>query len=423
MAVIIFGRRPYGRVHEHGGEYADTQFFHLNFVPLIPVGSRWISHVVGEERAGFPIRFHLRSVLATYLRIWGPVGAMALFMASGALPATVASIGLVALSAWSWTWRSRRGTRALQRSDFDRVALGSRCDPGWLTADMRRSLARELDAALAQRADARAPEDVARFGAADLEEAMLAYGLLRLRAADHPEAAVAADRLLSSAFDQLPRDGGPYREHLARAVPQLRESVAAAVRAHARASAHAVSGVKPRWYQRPRLQLVGLVLLTLCAAVSIRAFFAREGRPARDVGARVLAARPPVGHHVGVRCDRVDDPGWRVVKDDEPVADVTLCWIGTRVLPVVSTVDTEPPSTAVNGTLKELAAQAGPLTPWIAALRRDPDLDARSYDVYLARDGGAERRREIALAGAYVFLTALGWVFWIRAFQRRRRPA
>src|ERR1051325_870319 len=185
MSVIIFGRRSYGRVHEHAGEYADTQFFHLNFVPLLPMQSHWITQQIGEERAGFPIRLHLPSVAAAYLRIWGPVGAMAIFMASGSIPAVAASLALVAASAWSWTWRSRRGARTLQRSDFDRVALGSRCDPAWMTAAMRQSLKRELDAELARRTDPRSPEDVARFGATDAAEALLAYGLLRLGAHDH----------------------------------------------------------------------------------------------------------------------------------------------------------------------------------------------------------------------------------------------
>src|ERR1044071_2276099 len=123
MSVIIFGRRSYGRVHEHAGEYADTQFFHLNFVPLLPMQSHWITQQIGEERAGFPIRLHLPSVAAAYLRIWGPVGAMAIFMASGSIPAVAASLALVAASAWSWTWRSRRGARrAVEREQPGVVA-------------------------------------------------------------------------------------------------------------------------------------------------------------------------------------------------------------------------------------------------------------------------------------------------------------
>lgn len=110
-----------------------------------------------------------------------------------------------------------------------------------------------------------------------------------------------------------------------------------------------------------------------------------------------------------------------VIENGEPRQDVTFCWLGGRLLPVVSAIDAATPSATVDGKLNELSERAGLRTPWVQYLRDDHKLDAQSYDVFLSRSGRAERRREITIVAAYVFLTALGWVFWIRAFQRRRR--
>lgn len=422
MSVLIFGRRSYGRMHEHGGEYAGTDFFHIYFVPLIPLRSHWVTRVVGDERVGFPIRFHLASVIAAYLRFWAPIGAMAIFSASGSTVAVAASVGLVALSAWSWLWRSRRGVRAQQRSDFDRVALGTRCDPAWMTAEMRQRMARALAAKLASRKDARSPEDVARFGATDVDEALLAYGLLRLSAGEHREAAAAADRILSAAFDQLPGDGGPYRERLVQSMPELRDAVATAVGMHAAAAAREAAGAKRRWYQRPGVQLVGLLLLTPSAVTAFRGIGLHSGSTGHSITARELGSiRAPIGAHVRVQCDGIEDPGWQVVEGDEPRQGVAFCWVGTRMLPVISAVGVEPASDTVDGTLRSVPERAGRRAPWVASLRADAKLDAASYDVYLLRDGGSERRTEVAMGIAFLSLTTLGWVFWIRGLLRRRR--
>jgi hypothetical protein len=418
MSVIIFGRRSYGRVHEHGGEFADTQFFHIQFVPLLPLGSHWITRVVGDERVGFPIGLHLPSVIATYLRFWAPIAAIAIYVASGAMIAAAAAIGLVALSAWSWMSRSRRGGRAQQRSDFDRVALGTRCDPAWMLDPMRRRISRELGAELARRKDARSPEDVARFGATDVEEALLAYGLLRLSARDHRQAAADADRLLSAAFDQLPRDGGPYRERLVQSVPELREAIAAQAGAHAAASARAAAGTKRRWFQRPGLQLVGLLLLAPTALAGARQLV-NHVVPERTVGASELGSvRQPLGKHVRLRCDSVEDPGWRTRGDDGSEQEVALCWVGGHLLPVVSAAGDQPTAGTIDGKL-----QMFPSLSWVKALQADPRLDAAAYDVYLMRDDDARDRQDIATCLGLLTLSTLGWVFWIRGFMRRRRAS
>src|SRR6187551_935933 len=117
MGVVIYGRRAYGRVHQHEGEYADTQFAHIDFLPLFPLGSFWVTQDLGNgQRMGFPIKLNGRSVAATYLRIWGlPIGIG--MLAGGSLGVAIAGAALLALSLYSWTWRSRRAS-AHRRSDF-----------------------------------------------------------------------------------------------------------------------------------------------------------------------------------------------------------------------------------------------------------------------------------------------------------------
>src|SRR5437764_2188422 len=170
--MIVIGHRPYGRVHAHEGEHLETQFAHIDFLPLFPIGSQWITHEAGGNRIGFPVRLSLKSLAAGYLRVWGPLVAFVLFALGGIL----ASCVIAALVAWSWTWW--RLPRALRRrSDFNRVAFGSRCEPKWMTRAQRIGNEEALRKSAARRG-ARSPEDVARFGATDANEAVIAYGLL-----------------------------------------------------------------------------------------------------------------------------------------------------------------------------------------------------------------------------------------------------
>lgn len=264
---MVIGEHGSGRVHLCEGEYADTQFLSFNRAPLYPSRSFWITGELGEgKRLGFPIKLHRRSVLVAYLQTW--VLALAAFglMISTSLVLTSLSAALVALGLWSWTWSAQRGLAARRRSDFDRLALGSRCDPAWMTDEMRDGLARTLSARLAQLPSPRPPEDVARFGAVDLEEGLLAYGLLRLAAVKNPASAAAAEQVLERMRDRLPPEGSPYRELLASGVPELGAAISAAVEAQAEATRARIRAARaearPSWLQRPWLQVAGLLLFT-----------------------------------------------------------------------------------------------------------------------------------------------------------------
>jgi hypothetical protein len=417
MSVIIYGQRPYGRLPTHEGEYAHTVFAHIDFIPLFPVESFWItSELAPDERIGFPIKLHAKSVLATYLRFWAPAVAALVYLSWRSPVATALAIALAALSVWSWMWGPRRGARARRRSDFDRVALGSRCDPALMPDDMRRRLSRTLESQLAGLPDARPPDDVARFGARNFEEAILAYGLLRLNAVEHRAAAAAAERLLASTFDELPSEGGPYRERLAGSVPQLGAAISAAARAKAEARrAQIAAATAPRWAGWLWLKLVGLVCLTLLLVAPVISLFSlavpHTADPHELAGTRSLTGR------VTVRCDRVADGNWQVRDHDALVHRVDLCWLGDRVLPVVSRADEPIDSPTVRGELRWIVVSA-PLGSWAEELRRH---HVRAYDTYLDRD--ADSRTQIVAGIGFCLAIFVGWRLWIRAFRRHRRAA
>jgi hypothetical protein len=68
--VVIWGQRMYGRVDRFAGSHVATRFFHLYYVPLIPLSS-WL---VLEEQAdgrflGIQTSLQLRSVMLAWLRV------------------------------------------------------------------------------------------------------------------------------------------------------------------------------------------------------------------------------------------------------------------------------------------------------------------------------------------------------------------
>ena len=413
MGFIIYGRRAYGRVHQHEGEYAHTVFAHVDFVPLFPIGSFWVTEERGGERFGFPIKLNGRSVLATYLRVWGPLIATAVLATTHSLTPTIIGIALAALSLWSWTWRSRRGEVVLRRSDFDQVALGSRCDPRWMTDEVRDRTEQNLKSKLVTRVDARPPDDVARFGARDVDEAILAYGVLRMSSVRHRAAGKAADRLLASAFDVLPQEGGPYREATASPNAQLGSAIVAAARV---ASATKRLPPRRRWFHNPWVQLVGLVLLTF----NVARWGVAQLRATPTIGDRVLAGDPATGDTVRVHCDRIQDDGWQLVIGEKVDQQITLCWVGSRALPIVTKDDSNLAATDVEGELKSIATVPVQDEAWVTELYRDSDLHDAAYSVYLLRDDRS--RLELVLAIALSLATLVGWGAWLRALVVRRRP-
>ncbi|MEA2753151.1 MAG: hypothetical protein QOI41_7294 [Myxococcales bacterium] len=76
--VIIYGTRFYGKVQACGRSHVGTQFVHLYYLPLIPIGT----HLILEQNAdgtykGLKTAFSFRSMMAAYLRVWGPIAVIA----------------------------------------------------------------------------------------------------------------------------------------------------------------------------------------------------------------------------------------------------------------------------------------------------------------------------------------------------------
>src|SRR4051794_13011657 len=76
--VIVYGTRFYGKVKAAGSSFLGTQFFHIYYVPLIPIGT----HLILEESGGGSYKgiksdFSIKSMLAAYLPVWGPLAVIA----------------------------------------------------------------------------------------------------------------------------------------------------------------------------------------------------------------------------------------------------------------------------------------------------------------------------------------------------------
>src|SRR5689334_9579105 len=183
--LIIFGHQQYGRVDEHEGQYAHTRFFHLWYLPLIPTETVWILH--DGTRACHQMKRSWRSILSGYGRVWGPV--IALGGAAAAIAGSIVAIPVAATAAvaggWSWRTRRLRGDRDRLRSSFHLLAYGTRCDPLQMTDAMVAALRPGCEARWAELADGMTPEDAARLGARSLQQAVFAYGVLRIAAREH----------------------------------------------------------------------------------------------------------------------------------------------------------------------------------------------------------------------------------------------
>ena len=227
---LIAPRRTYGRIDEHDGEYVETEFRCLGWslIPLVPVRSFWIADDRGSQRTGFPIQLQPRSVAAAYLRIWAPGLATAVLAVGSSSLATAIAAALFGLSAWSWTWWPRDAALR-RRSDYDLAAFGSRCDPARMTDEMHRSLANQLALRASADGEPRSPADVVRYGPRTEEEALHAYGVLRLTDARNPprrspgllHGVGGAGWMISRAIRRRRFRGGPYRDRFAASAPEL----------------------------------------------------------------------------------------------------------------------------------------------------------------------------------------------------------
>lgn len=165
--VVVYGTRYMGKIERCSGSFIATKFFHIYWMPLLPLGS----HVVLEEHGdgsfrGIPAGLHLRSTLAAYLRTWGVLATLVLLFASGSsmssmgeegeLASFVGSTALMALCAlgalagWAFLGRLSSDAKGLRLVYQDHV--GHAVDPGAFDLPSKQGLRSTLLQQLLQRA-------------------------------------------------------------------------------------------------------------------------------------------------------------------------------------------------------------------------------------------------------------------------------
>jgi hypothetical protein len=327
---FIWGRRAYGRVDAHGGEHAHTVFYHLYFMPLIPTMSVWN---VAPGR-GFGTRWNAKSVIATYLRMWGPVAALGCFV-SGVLPVMLVGTVFAAISVAAWF---SRGVRDQRRSDFDRLAFGARCEPTLMYAEMRTDLKRTLDARWAKLELERSPDEVAHYGARSLEEAVIAYGLLRLAAVEDHASNAAANRILAGTYEAPPTGDGPYREEPAEPIPAaVIEQVQAAAAALRPPIAPGLASKEPWWTFSANTLAATLVVAVIGLAIIVSKSSTLRGP--QSITAEQIAAGLGNDEWVKVECVHLESLG----RSGEDKAGF-VCDMGDRVLPILADASAAPTS-------------------------------------------------------------------------------
>ena len=75
--MSVYGTGNYGKVDRIPGVgHVCTQFFHINFVPLFPVGSYFLFEGIGDGTSGVSIPWSGKSILVGWLRAGLVVGAI-----------------------------------------------------------------------------------------------------------------------------------------------------------------------------------------------------------------------------------------------------------------------------------------------------------------------------------------------------------
>jgi hypothetical protein len=232
--IVVFGRRLYGKVDSADGVFVRTSFFHIMWVPLVPLGS-YLGIGSKGETGYVRVPLQPRSVLAAYLRA-GSVAAVLVLVAVATREASLSAsfmagftpfAVLLTFMAWGFIGRPSSEARAQRRVyaeyagnpvDVGLVAraAGHGTNPGvdgWLAQTTARAQAAFASAATDHEASYR---DAGRFG--DWKQAAA-----RPRAAS-PACRRAALTLARIAWAQ---SKGPARVEAARAHAALWAALAA----------------------------------------------------------------------------------------------------------------------------------------------------------------------------------------------------
>ena len=425
-------KRVFGKVDEYGGELAASTFLHLFGLPLLPTGSVWLTAGQYGYQA-LPIKLHLRSVVAGYLRTWVPLTWWIAFAVDSPTGYGVVAAALAACFG-TWTWRMTHRLKVQRQNDFDLVALGTQCPP-------RRMLTKDLQQALAQQkvtfADVtreRNPDDIARFGSSSAEELIAAYGLLRLHSTLTPTTAsnarFAAMRIVNGRHDRASSEHGVFRSTQDSRNGDVlgREEAAAIVAVQAnklRAGSVLRAAQAPQTFLQKVMwggvhQLVGFAVLGLGLLGGVAGMTVVRDPDTYDfVSERTL--RNTIGDgktHYRIVCDEWRDFA-KASEINDDVGDVRLCRVGQKLLPVLSNNGEGIHGNTVRGRLLPRHVQRVN-ADWEQQLMADGRLDEKTFQVYLVTDV-LSHVGQLMLASAFI-LGAIGLcVIWRRVRYQRRK--
>ena len=149
--TILFGVRSYGRIFACGSTALATQFFHIWYLPIVPVSGA----LMFSSTSMLPTQFHWGSVLAGYLRTWCVVGLVALIGAHcyrperELVPSAILAVALALGLVWAWTFgrlsREAKAQQLVYGELFDHPV-----DVAWLPASGRQEVVARAQAILAQ---------------------------------------------------------------------------------------------------------------------------------------------------------------------------------------------------------------------------------------------------------------------------------
>jgi hypothetical protein len=157
IVYVRYGTRLSGKVDAFAGSYIATRFFHIYYVPLIPLSSWMVLGEDGESTRAISMPLNLRSIAAGYLRGVGSIIAVVLgiqmlsFFSSpyrwlsweNFIPELVLPVALICAAAASWFSMGRlsRADRGKRVVYWD--AVGYYVDPAQL-GDARHALIEKL---------------------------------------------------------------------------------------------------------------------------------------------------------------------------------------------------------------------------------------------------------------------------------------
>lgn len=166
--VVVYGTRFYGKVAACGPTFLATRFFHIWYLPLVPVGTHLVLEESGDgSYRGLPHPLSGKSVFAGYMRVWGPVATLGALvalaagfgepaedladLALGVVPPAIGVVLALGLTVVAWAFVGRLSTEEKQKRAVWALHTGIHADPVEL-GDARYSIREGLLQTIAERA-------------------------------------------------------------------------------------------------------------------------------------------------------------------------------------------------------------------------------------------------------------------------------